>query len=604
MKQFFKGFVTILLCLCMAFAAIACGGSGDPGTVTPPDDPDKPGPVDPTPGEKVVATIDFYTTVNIIEQRALQAAADAYSDLQYNKGNDITINLSNSTDPDAYTQNIRNMMTGSITNPTIAVTSVIPEYYGTDKIVDLTAYLGDPNPYIEGNTAWRDAMEPDAYRAQRSGAYLTIPGISYSSNYVTVFYNKTAMKQVMGNDPAVGEDGTIDQSQITWDWMINALQKAKDSNLNFKNPLGVSTSAQSCGEDGFNVLSSILNMYLDQYFRDFIDEVHSEEGDYSYIERIDKDWVYDPDNAVLDLTGNYTYNMNKVVNSFFNKEDYAPTSARYAEMMENLYDLMQYADQEASYNDVFNRFNETTIIFENKGSGSYSDMKLFYVETLGYVRTYRDAFKTTDAGGVTTYPSSEQIESELGWFLLPAMNSSLEGVADNIRPTGGPNENFGILSTGNTAKDEIAIDFLRYLYSPAGQQQIYAIYKSENNAPIVMRQLIKDVTVPAEIDYTDLVSAEGDCSSNPYLQFGKGTGMRTNTIGTTNVYVKTRVAEILSGYFRGNSRAWSTVANSLYDVLKSGFASYAQENNFIYTDYTQVSSVTDGLKNSPFNTTG
>lgn len=67
-------------------------------------------------------------------------------------------------------------------------------------------------------------------------------------------------------------------------------------------------------------------------------------------------------------------------------------------------------------------------------------MKLFYIEDLTYIRTYRDAFKTSGAGGATVYPTAEQIASEIGWFILPAISSDLEGVADNLRPEGGPNE--------------------------------------------------------------------------------------------------------------------------------------------------------------------
>lgn len=54
----------------------------------------------------------------------------------------------------------------------------------------------------------------------------------------------------------------------------------------------------------------------------------------------------------------------------------------------------------------------------------------------------------------------------------PAISSDLEGVADNLRPEGGPNENFGVLSTGVQSTDEIAVDFLRYLISPTGQAAI------------------------------------------------------------------------------------------------------------------------------------
>ena len=132
-----KKCAALLLCACMAFSVAACGEK-DPGG-------DKPGPgpgPGPNPGpSEITANIDLYTSVNIIEQRALQTVAYAYEDMQYERGNDIKITLNNNTDPDAYTQNLRNMLSSSVSNPTIASTHSISEYYGTNKLLELTGYL-------------------------------------------------------------------------------------------------------------------------------------------------------------------------------------------------------------------------------------------------------------------------------------------------------------------------------------------------------------------------------------------------------------------------------------------------------------------------------
>lgn len=598
MKKFSKLLVAAVLALSLGLTAAGCGGNGNTGGDNP--GGDNPGGDNPGGNIGVTATLDFYTSVNIIEQSALQQVANAYSDMQYEKGNDITIMIRNNTDPAAYMQTLRTLVSNGVKNPTIANTSVVDEYYGTDKILDLSGYLEEPNPYIEGNAAWMDALEEDAYRARQTGASTTIPGLSYSSNYTAVYYNKAAVLDVLGDDPLVAEDGTIDNSKITWEWLLNALETAQNADANFDYPLGLSTSEQSFGSDSFHIGASVIEAYLDQYFRDFLDVVHSKEGDYSYISSIDSVWKYDGSDGSIDLPNSYTYNINRVVDTYFNQTGYNPLSERYEELMENLYTLFSYSDPEASYNDVFNRFNETVITYEGKG-GSYSDMKLFYIEDLTYIRTYRDAFKTSGAGGATVYPTAEQIASEIGWFILPAISSDLEGVADNLRPEGGPNENFGVLSTGVQSTDEIAVDFLRYLISPTGQAAIYASYESSNYAPINMRQLVKNVTIPESIDYTDLISAVGDCSNNPYRFFGKGSGMDTITAGSSGEYVTDQIAAVLSGYFRGGNADWTAQATSYFNIIKSGFANYAEENNFIYNDYTKVAEQTNNLVNSPYS---
>lgn len=600
MKKLTKLLLAIMLALSVGLTAVGCATGGEnPGGENP--GGENPGGNNPGGGnEPITATIDFYTTVNVVEQSALQQVANAYSDLQYENGNNITVMVRNNTDPSAYTQTVRNLLANGVSNPTIANTSVAPEYYDSGKILDLSGYLEEPNEYIEGNTAWMDALEEDAYRSRQTGASSIVPGLSYSSNYTTVYYNKAAMRSVLGDDPIVAEDGTIDNTKITWEWFMNALETAQNSGQNFDYPLGVSTSTQSFGTDSFTIGSTIIDTYLDQYFRDFLEEVHSQEGDYSYISSIDSVWEYDTENATLDLPNVYTYNMNRVVDTFFNQEGYNPLSDRYEELMENLYEFFSYADPEASYNDVFNRFNETVITYEEKG-GTYDDMKLFYVEDLTYIRTYRDAFKTTNSNGATVYPTASEIADELGWFILPAMDSDLEGVADNVRPNGGPSENYGVLSTGEQSLDEIAVDFLRYLFSPDGQSAIFASYEAANYAPINMRQLVKNVTIPESIDYTGLIDVEGDCSNNPYRIFGKGTGLTTITVGSSGEYVTDQIASLLSGYFRGSNSDWAAQAQSMFDILCSGFADYASENNFIYTDYSQAASATNNLVNSPYS---
>ena len=72
MRKYFGTLLAVLMSALMLFTA--CGGGTTP--------PESSTPDDPTPEGKS-ATITVYTTVNIIEHRALEAVADAYMDLQY-----------------------------------------------------------------------------------------------------------------------------------------------------------------------------------------------------------------------------------------------------------------------------------------------------------------------------------------------------------------------------------------------------------------------------------------------------------------------------------------------------------------------------------------
>ena len=97
MKKFSKLLVAAVLALSLGLTAAGCGGNGNTGGDNP--GGDNPGGDNPGGNTGVTATLDFYTSVNIIEQSALQQVANAYSDMQYEKGNDITIMIRNNTDP-------------------------------------------------------------------------------------------------------------------------------------------------------------------------------------------------------------------------------------------------------------------------------------------------------------------------------------------------------------------------------------------------------------------------------------------------------------------------------------------------------------------------
>lgn len=128
MKKFMKTTFALLLGGLFAFAT-ACGNSGTASTSSTGGTPSSDNSTSGTgsaggTSDKessgggnqggVSATIKFYTSVNIIEYKALTAVANAYSDLQYDKGNDITIIIDNKTDPEAYTQSVRNMVSQGV----------------------------------------------------------------------------------------------------------------------------------------------------------------------------------------------------------------------------------------------------------------------------------------------------------------------------------------------------------------------------------------------------------------------------------------------------------------------------------------------------------
>ena len=387
-----------MLVLITAFSFIACDGDPTPGPDPDPDPDPTPDPVptDTLP-ENVSGTLDIYISLNEDEAAAYQMVADEYTYLQKEKGNTVKVNINNNSTADSYQKEVEALISMGVSNATIAKTGVAPSYYGTDSIVDLSSYLSLKNPYAD-NQVWKDVLEPEAYAPKFARGKSTVPSISYDTNYLVVFYDTRALADLGLQVPT------------TWDEMIACLEAAsKDSD--FKNPLGLGVDSGSATR---TFLAWVVQMYMDQYFRDFIDVAHSQKGDYSYSSRIDGNYEYDLSDLLLGDSSNYTYNLNRMIDAYFNDTDeWGPLSPRFQDMMANLQELLPYIDTKASYGDLFNRFNETASSYNADGSdnGLYHDRKIFYIQRLDYILTYKTAFETKG-----TKLSVKDIGDRLGWF--------------------------------------------------------------------------------------------------------------------------------------------------------------------------------------------
>lgn len=146
-------------------------------------------------------------------------------------------------------------------------------------------------------------------------------------NALVAFYNKKIFAQY---DVEVPSD---------WNSLISALDTLKLAG--YTAPLGLNYDAGGLDSNNFNW---VQQMYMDQYFRDMIDDAHSQSSDYSYISEIDDVWEYDAADPLNDSRKGYSYNFTRVVNSYFKDgSKYNTKSARYAEMMKNMKKLVSYS---------------------------------------------------------------------------------------------------------------------------------------------------------------------------------------------------------------------------------------------------------------------
>ena len=587
MNKFVKAFVTAALSAGFVFGAAACGGKGNQGTGG--------GSGGSSGGSDLSGTVSFFVPMANVDNDALTAMANAYMDI--NRG--VTVKLVTSTGS-GYSEQVRALAaTEDKSQVSIVRVSQISQYYGTDKVVDFTDYLEEENEYAEGSPSydgtWKSVLEEDAYPIE--GKAYTIPALSYESNYTVCFYDKRAMNALM-DDP--------DYAPETWKDLLDLLEKAK--NGGYKSPLGLSFTPSSCA--GI-FMGWFIKMYADQYFRDFIDKAHSKEGDYSYI-AADKNWNYetgknDPD---FDRTGVYTSNLNRTIDTFFNNADFKVTSARFADMMKNFKDLAQYSSNMTDDRSTILGLDETTNYWNDQtgvgGSASGSSLLQKNVflrparldSVFDYITRYALDKVQNNNGDVAGI-----ISQRFGWFELPAMPGGTgtgAPAADNVRSLGGPVNELGIIDNGDKKAVEAAVDFLKFVLSPQGQNIRYETYVA-NGYTTVMPSLVKDCTIDPRIDQTTGRSYVSGCERNPINIFTLGYGdgdIKASGEGTMTL--NNKVGELYSSYLQGSS-GWDTVAAAVQKAIEDSFGEWAEYRGLKYSTFTTaaISDATNKMTENP-----
>lgn len=537
MKKVFK-ILAVLFVAVITFSLAACG------------EPEQGG----QEGDTLSGTVNIYLPLDAREKAALERVKDDYTRLH--RG--VTVNIETASDADGYAKTVEGIILApDETKGDIVQVNVVNQYYGTDKIVDFTSYLSRKNPYGDNKT-WRSMLEEDAYRTEDNG--YTIPALSYQANSLVAYYNKKVFSENNWNVPT------------DWASLLSVLDKAKTAGYTY--PLGVNFDEKG-GAMGNN-FKWLLDMYSDQYFRDMISTVHSQESDYSYIEDIDGEWEYSSSSGDVDMRSNYTYNLSRLIDAYFNGSEYNSESVRYADMMRNFYELTRYADPSYTATKTRSAFHNGVLNIYN-GSYSRQESCVIYVARMDYAADYQSSI-----GDVLGYDggimSVEALAADLGCFAMPAMtdNVSVEGgapAADNVRTLGGPDHRpIGIINRGRD-KNELAVDFMMYWLSPAGMEAFYSYY-SDMGQVCALTGLVKNVIIPSEILLEDMPVFVGDCNLNPYLIFGGGYSaavFESSTGGT----VRDGVAAEMRKYLAGSNADFAATGSAIHNKIVSGFAAYA-----------------------------
>ena len=529
-------------------------------------------------------TIDIFLPIDADSETALKNVGNSYAKMMKGKGVNVRINVRSSQDPQGYITSVDGLLKYPDKQAgDIIQANTVAQYYGTGKLVDFTPYLNSKNPYNE-NKVWKTTLREDAYRTDDKTQ--EIYNLSMEGNALVAFYNKKIFAQY---DVEVPSD---------WNSLISALDTLKLAG--YTAPLGLNYEAGGLDSNNFNW---VQQMYMDQYFRDMIDDAHSQSSDYSYISEIDDVWEYDAADPLNDSRKGYSYNFTRVVNSYFKDgSKYNTKSARYAEMMKNMKKLVSYSSSDYSNSVVRQRFQQDALAAEGKNYELKSRVAV-YLLRLDYITDHQKSLGQALGKANGILPISE-LSQMLGWFPLPAMpNNGGAGApaADNVRTLGGPDHHPFALVNRDADKTALCMDFLKYLFSPTGFDEYYKHYKNLGKV-CAMQCYLKDYTLPAEVSIAGKLNFDGDCSTNPYRLFANWYTENTGIMAPSGK-VQTLVNSQIADYLRadGDGSDWASYGANIYNIMADGFSNYASWRKLKWNDVAAYTSANVNYSTDPMN---
>ncbi|MBS1305848.1 MAG: hypothetical protein ACLR3U_06495 [Christensenellaceae bacterium] len=529
-------------------------------------------------------TIDIFLPIDADSETALKNVGNSYAKMMKGKGVNVRINVRSSQDPQGYITSVDGLLKYPDKQAgDIIQANTVAQYYGTGKLVDFTPYLNSKNPYNE-NKVWKTTLREDAYRTDDKTQ--EIYNLSMEGNALVAFYNKKIFAQY---DVEVPSD---------WNSLISALDTLKLAG--YTAPLGLNYDAGGLDSNNFNW---VQQMYMDQYFRDMIDDAHSQSSDYSYISEIDDVWEYDAADPLNDSRKGYSYNFTRVVNSYFKDgSKYNTKSARYAEMMKNMKKLVSYSSSDYSNSVVRQRFQQDALAAEGKNYELKSRVAV-YLLRLDYITDHQKSLGQALGKANGILPISE-LSQMLGWFPLPAMpNNGGAGApaADNVRTLGGPDHHPFALVNRDADKTALCMDFLKYLFSPTGFDEYYKHYKNLGKV-CAMQCYLKDYTLPAEVSIAGKLNFDGDCSTNPYRLFANWYTENTGIMAPSGK-VQTLVNSQIADYLRadGDGSDWASYGANIYNIMADGFSNYASWRKLKWNDLAAYTSANVNYSTDPMN---
>ena len=292
-----------------------------------------------------------------------------------------------------------------------------------------------------------------------------------------------------------------------------------------------------------------------------------------------------------------------MINEYFKEgSEFNTASARFADLMRNIKELVSYASTDYSSSAIRQRFQNDALTVSDVQDYELNNRVAVYLLRLDYITDHQKSLGQAMGETNGVVPTSE-LSDMLGWFPLPAMpdnGGAGAPAADNLRTLGGPDHHPLALVNRNAEKTELCIDFLKYLFSPQGFDEYYRHYKNLGKV-CAMQCYLKDYELPEEVRIEGETKFEGDCSTNPYRLVATYYSENTGILATGGMLQDLVNAQISKYLLAESGTEWKEYGAEILRLMKDAFPNYAEwrglkQTNLDWYIGSDVSFATDPMK--------
>jgi len=483
--------VAIILSIIMMFSVLAACSKNEPNNSGKGSNASSTPQESAKPEETTAPESSLTGKINISLPNASASVWNALADAYMKKNPGVKVTVDNKP-LEGYKEWLTAQLAAGQPDVDLVVNNEVQGLMNSGAFMDYYPFFDKNNPYT--GKAWKDSLDLKAMGINLEG--VTTSDYLYNLNFESVqivwMYNKE-----------IFAEAGVTETPKTFEELIAAFEKIKAKGYTPLSLAGDSNSMWS-GTAGW-----LVRIYADQYMRDYINVIRSQDQDYTYLSEVDGIWKYDLSDPYNDANSNVTKNELRQWKAIKDKEGPYKIAGnpQWAAYSENLKRLFQYVPEGffgVNADQAYKLFLTGKAATMMTTPGSYWQVP----------KDFADDEKSGTTGGVKPF--------EYGFFNMPSMEG--EGVMAPARTIQIPVGFYGFVNK-DADQNALNADFMMYLTSPEGYGVYVTAIQNSSDATLNGAPALKDITLPDELanafaDFEPIGNTEGYISAANHVARG------------------------------------------------------------------------------------